>query len=100
MSKPTLQAIADMPLMAGIQAMRQHYNPNWQGALGEPGDGPIKTMFRVSIGYTCQDEVSYTVDAKDDDEAYDIAREIFEKEYPAGTYDVSYTHTQKVEAGQ
>ena len=68
--KPTLHEIAAMPFPASQEAMRKHYNPDWHKELPEG-----KKMFRVSVDWTIEGSFVEDIEAEDEDEAKELARE-------------------------
>ena len=71
--KPTLHEIAAMPLPASIEAMRKHYNPDWGRPMPEAGEG--KSFFRVRAEWTISGRMDEVIEAADEKEAKELARE-------------------------
>jgi hypothetical protein len=73
--KPTLREIAAMPYPASERAMREHYDKNWHRDLPE-ADEDGKRKFRVRFDWEISGSFDDEVEAGDEEEAEDIAREM------------------------
>jgi len=82
--KPSLQAIAAMPLSESRAALRRFYDPHW----GRFSDGEEREV-RVSIDYevTRESTFSTVVTARSAEEAENIAREML-REGEGGDVDI------------
>lgn len=77
MTRPTLQEIADMPHCAGLDAVRQHYDPHWLEPRPDVDpDAPVK-QFKVTVEYVryVEDCHTVTVEASTREEAIEIAED-------------------------
>lgn len=82
MGKPTLHEIAAMPFPASQKAMREHYDPRWHK---EEAQGLKR--FRVRFDWALVGTFDEIVEAEDEDEAKEIAREQAQDDAASEYYD-------------
>jgi hypothetical protein len=73
-TKPSIHEIAAMPFPASVNAMREHYNPNWGKDVPEDGQ---KRTYRVTVEWEARGSETYEVEAFSEDEAEDLAEAEF-----------------------
>lgn len=81
--RPSLHDIAAMPHSQTRTAIQQHYDPDW-GSVSLDGDGAFEFRVEIEWSYRSDETETITVRANTEDEARQMARDIWEDEIARG----------------